>query len=117
MNYLDTYDLTRPETPNPTDPSPAAQPTLNEEVNQVIGQLGRFWGGFRKQVRLFRGQKRSGTHLLPFRLAEPNSARGSAQGLQRSRRTCAEGVDEVHRGRGSTESTQHREGGGGKRQR
>ncbi|KJA28971.1 hypothetical protein HYPSUDRAFT_128459 [Hypholoma sublateritium FD-334 SS-4] len=49
MNYLDTYDLTRPETPNPVDAPPAAQPTLNEEVTQVIGQLGRFWGGFRKQ--------------------------------------------------------------------
>jgi hypothetical protein len=27
------------------------QPTLNEEVSQVMGQLGKFWGGFRKQVR------------------------------------------------------------------
>lgn len=26
------------------------QPTLGEEVNEVIGQLGRFWGGFQKQV-------------------------------------------------------------------
>lgn len=27
------------------------QQTLEQEVNQVFGQLGRFWGGFRKQVR------------------------------------------------------------------
>ncbi|KAF8161230.1 hypothetical protein B0H34DRAFT_673223 [Crassisporium funariophilum] len=46
MNFLDTYDITRSATPNPNQPE---QPTLNEEVNQVIGQLGRFWGGFRKQ--------------------------------------------------------------------
>jgi hypothetical protein len=26
------------------------QQTLGEEVNEVIGQLGRFWGGFQKQV-------------------------------------------------------------------
>ncbi|KAI0248129.1 hypothetical protein BJV78DRAFT_1239209 [Lactifluus subvellereus] len=26
-----------------------APPSLNEEVTEVIGQLGRFWGGFRKQ--------------------------------------------------------------------
>lgn len=47
MNFLDTYDITRSPTPQPT--SAPEQPSLNEEVNQVIGQLGRFWGGFRKQ--------------------------------------------------------------------
>ncbi|KAF9565549.1 hypothetical protein CPC08DRAFT_683666 [Agrocybe pediades] len=46
MNFLDTYDIARSTTPNPEAPE---QPSLNEEVNQVIGQLGRFWGGFRKQ--------------------------------------------------------------------
>ncbi|KAJ3515305.1 hypothetical protein NLJ89_g1852 [Agrocybe chaxingu] len=46
MNFLDTYDLARSTTPNPNQ---GEQPSLNEEVNQVIGQLGRFWGGFRKQ--------------------------------------------------------------------
>ncbi|KAI0057999.1 hypothetical protein BV25DRAFT_1830552 [Artomyces pyxidatus] len=30
-------------------PEPDHQPSLNEEVTEVIGQLGRFWGGFRKQ--------------------------------------------------------------------
>ncbi|KAF8967907.1 hypothetical protein BDZ97DRAFT_1801921, partial [Flammula alnicola] len=45
MNFLD-YEITRSPTPNP---AAAEQPSLNEEVNQVIGQLGRFWGGFRKQ--------------------------------------------------------------------
>ncbi|KAL4253467.1 BSD domain-containing protein [Abortiporus biennis] len=47
MNFLDTYDIASPGTPEPD----AAQPeqSLNEEVNQVVGQLSRFWGGFRKQ--------------------------------------------------------------------
>ncbi|KAF8806469.1 hypothetical protein BYT27DRAFT_7293704 [Phlegmacium glaucopus] len=46
MNFLDTYDISRSATPNP---SQNEQPSLNEEVNQVISQLGHFWGGFRKQ--------------------------------------------------------------------
>jgi hypothetical protein len=29
----------------------ASQPSLNEEMTQVMDQLGRFWGGVRKQVR------------------------------------------------------------------
>jgi len=40
-------------TPGTATPPPRAaeqsSPTLNEEVTQVIGQMGRFWGGFRKQ--------------------------------------------------------------------
>ena len=51
MNFLDTFDIARSTTPNPEQP-PREQPSLNEEVNEVIGQLGRFWGGFRKQVHL-----------------------------------------------------------------
>lgn len=51
MNFLDTYDIPRSTTPNPNQ-STSEQPSLNEEVNQMIGQLGRFWGGFRKQVPL-----------------------------------------------------------------
>lgn len=51
MNFLDSYDIApRTPTPNPADAPPPAPPSLNEEVNEVIGQLGRFWGGFRKQV-------------------------------------------------------------------
>lgn len=36
-------------------PQVSGQPSqsLNEEVTEVIGQLGRFWGGFRIQVRSF----------------------------------------------------------------
>ena len=47
MNFFDTYDIARGPTPQPSD---ANQPSLNEEVNEVIGQLGRFWGGFKRQV-------------------------------------------------------------------
>ncbi|KAF8897080.1 hypothetical protein CPB84DRAFT_1681853 [Gymnopilus junonius] len=50
MNFLDPYDITRSTTPNPANQP--EQPSLNEEVNQVIGQLGRFWGGFRKQSQV-----------------------------------------------------------------
>lgn len=48
MNFLDTYGLTGmgANTP-PVDTHP--EQSLNEEVSQVIGQLGKFWGGFRKQ--------------------------------------------------------------------
>ncbi|TCD63044.1 hypothetical protein EIP91_006057 [Steccherinum ochraceum] len=58
MNFLDAYDIATPPTttPPPTgsgsaplqDSQPSAQ-SLNEEVTQVVGQLSRFWGGFRKQ--------------------------------------------------------------------
>ncbi|KAJ7901981.1 hypothetical protein B0H14DRAFT_3852028 [Mycena olivaceomarginata] len=41
-NFLDPYDLTSGTPPQQPEQS------LNEEVSQVIGQLGRFWGGFRK---------------------------------------------------------------------
>ncbi|KAG6378221.1 hypothetical protein JVT61DRAFT_13920 [Boletus reticuloceps] len=49
MNFLDTYGITGTGTSTP--PSSERQPdqSLDEEVSQVIGQLGRFWGGFRKQ--------------------------------------------------------------------
>jgi hypothetical protein len=47
MNFLDTYDVTGSITP-PASGQP--QQSLNEEVTQVIGQLGRFLGGVRKQV-------------------------------------------------------------------
>jgi hypothetical protein len=48
MNFFDTYDIARAPTPQPSD---ANQPSLNEEFNEVVGQLGRFWGGFKRQVR------------------------------------------------------------------
>ncbi|KAK2463169.1 hypothetical protein APHAL10511_004824 [Amanita phalloides] len=43
MNFFDTYELTTPVTPN------QPQQSLNEEVAEVMGQIGRFWGTFRKQ--------------------------------------------------------------------
>ncbi|KAL1942625.1 hypothetical protein VTO73DRAFT_4865 [Trametes versicolor] len=45
MNFFDAYDVPGTATP----PAEAAQPSLNEEVTQVVGQLSRLWGGFRKQ--------------------------------------------------------------------
>jgi hypothetical protein len=50
MNFLDTYDISTSSAGTSTPPPAQNQQTLNEEVNQVIGQLGRFWGGFRKQA-------------------------------------------------------------------
>ncbi|KAH9062333.1 hypothetical protein EDB87DRAFT_1606425 [Lactarius vividus] len=51
MNFLDTSLANA--SPGTATPPPQAvgqsPPTLNEEVTEVIGQLGRFWGGFRKQ--------------------------------------------------------------------
>ncbi|KAH9160048.1 hypothetical protein EDB89DRAFT_949926 [Lactarius sanguifluus] len=51
MSFLDT-SLTN-ASPGTATPPPQtvgqSPPTLNEEVTEVIGQLGRFWGGFRKQ--------------------------------------------------------------------
>lgn len=46
MNFLDTYDVA-----GSTTPTQEPEQSFNEEVSQVIGQLGRFWGGFRKQAR------------------------------------------------------------------
>ncbi|TFK73950.1 hypothetical protein BDN72DRAFT_116721 [Pluteus cervinus] len=43
MNFLDTYDVAAAQTP------PEDQQSLQDEVNQVVGQLSRFWGGFRQQ--------------------------------------------------------------------
>lgn len=69
MNFFDTFDVSRSATPTAQSESiqdnsarPQPEVTLNEEVNQVVGQLGRLWGGFRKQVRY--------TPLLPSQMAE-----------------------------------------------
>ncbi|KAJ6587061.1 hypothetical protein DFH09DRAFT_1259982 [Mycena vulgaris] len=43
MNFLDPYDVASGTPPQQSEQS------LNEEVSQVMGQLGRFWGDFRKQ--------------------------------------------------------------------
>ncbi|KAJ7703052.1 hypothetical protein B0H17DRAFT_975011 [Mycena rosella] len=43
MNFLDPYDITSGTPPQQSEQS------INEEVSQVMGQLGRFWGDFRKQ--------------------------------------------------------------------
>lgn len=47
MNFLDTYGIA-----GPSDvPENQSEHTLNEEVSEVMGHIGRFWGGFRKQAR------------------------------------------------------------------
>lgn len=51
MNFVDAFDIAGPAV-TPTREGP--EPTLNEEVTEVVGQLSRFWGGFRKQVSAFR---------------------------------------------------------------
>ncbi|KAG0700737.1 hypothetical protein DFH29DRAFT_930567 [Suillus ampliporus] len=48
MNFLDTYGLTGTGANTPPVNAHPEQ-SLNEEVSEVIGQLGKFWGGFRKQ--------------------------------------------------------------------
>ncbi|KAF8633277.1 hypothetical protein AX17_004452 [Amanita inopinata Kibby_2008] len=46
MNFFDSYDVASPSTtPTPSQP----QQSLNEEVSEVLGQFGRFWGTFKKQ--------------------------------------------------------------------
>jgi hypothetical protein len=52
MNFLDTYDVTGTSTPSESQ----QEQTLNEEVSDVIGHIGRFWGGFRRQARTLRAQ-------------------------------------------------------------
>ncbi|GJE94455.1 hypothetical protein PsYK624_106250 [Phanerochaete sordida] len=49
MNFLDTYDIVEPAAETREAAPSGPEPTLNEEVSQVVGQLGRLWGGFRKQ--------------------------------------------------------------------
>jgi hypothetical protein len=41
-------DITRAD--KATTSSALEQPSLNEEVQQALGSLGSWWGGFRKQV-------------------------------------------------------------------
>jgi len=51
MNYVDAIDVSGVNTPPVNIEQPPAQ-TLNEEVNEVIGQFNSFWGGFRKHASL-----------------------------------------------------------------
>ncbi|CAL1707756.1 unnamed protein product [Somion occarium] len=63
MNFLDTYDISTPTTP-PAETQQAEQ-SLNEEVTQVVGQLSRFWGGFRKQSQAaFEAAKKDLTEVV-----------------------------------------------------
>ncbi|KAN0107375.1 hypothetical protein V8E52_010206 [Russula decolorans] len=51
MSFWDVSFTSSSSGTSTPQPQVAAEPSpsLNEEVTEVIGQLGRFWGGFRKQ--------------------------------------------------------------------
>ncbi|KAL5528509.1 hypothetical protein ACEPAF_7645 [Sanghuangporus sanghuang] len=55
MNFFD-YELSRTATATPPqtagESSNTIEPSLNDEVSQVVGQLGKLWGGFRKQSQV-----------------------------------------------------------------
>ncbi|TFL01600.1 hypothetical protein BDV98DRAFT_529405 [Pterulicium gracile] len=48
MSFLDPYDISNAGTATPPL-NPPPEKSLNEEVTQVIGQLGSWWGGFKQQ--------------------------------------------------------------------
>ena len=55
MDSIDYYGLNAVEAkPAPSEAPNEPQPTLEEEVNQVVGQLGSFWGSFKRQVARLR---------------------------------------------------------------
>ena len=74
----------------PTQTAEQPSPTLNDEVTEVIGQLERFWGGFRKQVR---PSTTSRPHHANHFLCAPKGSEcypGGAEGLGGLRLTGAE---------------------------
>src|SRR6266436_9695750 len=81
MNFLDTYEITGTGTSTPPQPSRPEQ-SLNEEVSQVIGQLGRFWGGFRRQVSRVQCLLKCEVKLQRY-LLEPNCVRVRSKGSWR----------------------------------
>lgn len=50
MSFLDPYDIANTGTSTPPI-NPHPEKSLNDEVSQVMGQLGSWWGGFKRQVR------------------------------------------------------------------
>jgi hypothetical protein len=88
MNFVDAIDLPGVNTPANAEEPPAQ--TLNEEVNQVIGQLNSFWGGFRKQVGLTLVHHREFKHFdgavfcCP-RVKLPSRVQGRISGMWSSR--------------------------------
>lgn len=77
--------IDQPGSSRPSNVAAQPQQTLGEEVNEVIGQLGRFWGGFSKQVR--RLELISPVHLSAW----PESSRSPnrEEGLSLSSGNCA----------------------------
>lgn len=76
MNFLDTYDIVGSNTPSETQ----QEQTLHEEVSDVIGHIGRFWGGFRRQATTF--WARPSLKLLTSIIAEPDCVSDRSEGLE-----------------------------------
>lgn len=93
MNFLDTYDISTGSAGSSTPPPNQPQQSLNEEVNQVIGQLGRFWGGFRKQASF------APFSIQPFLFinrTESNCFRNSSERLRGRRYAGAERTEQTY---------------------
>ncbi len=90
MSFLDPYDISAAGTSTP----PPGQPeqSLNEEVTQVLGQLNRFWGGFRKQVLVLH----STIADLERHSVESDCHRDGKERFLTSRHPGAEGTEQVH---------------------
>ena len=92
MNFLDAYDITDPTVAAAASNQDAPEPTLTEEVNQVVGQFSRFWGGFRKQVSAVSISTRLSNELrVIWAPSESISFRDSQEGSRSSGIAGAEG--------------------------
>ncbi len=98
MSFLDT-SLTN-ASPGTATPPPQAvgqsAPTLNEEVTEVIGQLGRFWGGFRKQV--CHCATLSTTHWALALISVPVASPKSQSAIEAARKDLGEYVSQAQKG-------------------
>ncbi|KIY49080.1 hypothetical protein FISHEDRAFT_65535 [Fistulina hepatica ATCC 64428] len=101
MNFIDAYDVSGPSTPLPGGHQ--RQPSLNEEVGQVIGSLGRFWGDFRRQsqsalesARKDFGQVVSQAQQELSKLGlEPSTSSSSVRSIPESTEEATREVNEV----------------------
>ena len=94
MNYVDTIDVSGVNTPPANSEQPSAQ-TLNEEVNEVIGQLNSFWGGFRKQASLVIVRDHGRLVMLHPAALEPDGLSKCEEGPWAGRPASPEGAHQV----------------------